>query len=128
MNGLYNLKSCFARIRRKKETDKKEWEKYMKIPNSHQFFQNTECKYFPCHASMAGEAFNCLFCYCPMNPYADCPGTPRYIHKENGAVIKDCTECTFPHRPENYEKVIAFLKEKLQTAGGADVQSCRDRI
>ncbi len=90
----------------------------MEIPNSHKFFQNTGCKYFPCHPIKAGEAFNCLFCYCPMNPYEDCPGTPRYIRKENGAVIKDCTGCLFPHRPENYEKIVAFLKEKIKTAGG----------
>lgn len=56
--------------------------------------------------------FNCLFCYCPMNPYQDCPGTPCYIRKESGAVIKDCSRCVFPHQPDNYEKIIQFLSEK----------------
>jgi Zn-finger protein len=25
-------------------------------------------------------------------------------------VIKDCTNCTFPHIPENYEKMLDFLR------------------
>ena len=32
----------------------------------HQFFQNRECKYFPCHKGIDEEEFNCLFCYCPL--------------------------------------------------------------
>ena len=49
--------------------------------------------------------FNCLFCYCPLNQYEDCPGNPHFIVRESGKKIKDCTYCTFPHQPENYEKV-----------------------
>ena len=37
-----------------------------KPQNSSRFFENRACAYFPCHAGMEGEAFNCLFCYCPL--------------------------------------------------------------
>lgn len=26
--------------------------------------------------------------------------------------MKDCSDCTFPHRPENYDKVIGILREE----------------
>ena len=38
-----------------------------------------------------------------------CGGAFQY--KENG--IKDCTNCLFPHRRENYQKVIARYKDIL---------------
>lgn len=82
------------------------------MENSYRYFKNDKCKYFPCHAGMQGEDFNCLFCYCPMNSYEDCPGTPAFIELKNGKVIKDCTNCTFPHYPENYDKIIEFLGNK----------------
>lgn len=75
------------------------------------YFCNTACEYFPCHAIEEGADFNCLFCYCPMNPYEDCPGTPKYVKTPEGKRIKDCTHCTFPHVPDNYDAVIAFLKK-----------------
>lgn len=82
------------------------------MENSYQFFANKSCKYYPCHRGADQGNFNCLFCYCPMNPYEDCPGNPRYIQREGKKKIKDCTNCTFPHIPENYEAVIEFLKKK----------------
>ena len=39
----------------------------------------------------------------------NCGGAFQY--KENG--IKDCTNCLFPHRRENYQKVIARYKDIL---------------
>ncbi|MBQ8038576.1 MAG: metal-binding protein [Lachnospiraceae bacterium] len=74
---------------------------------SYRFFENKECKYFPCHEGL--EEFNCLFCYCPMYHKENCPGNPRYIEKGDRK-IKVCTDCTFPHRPDNYDKVIEILK------------------
>ena len=74
--------------------------------NSHAFFANTACRYYPCHE---GETeLNCLFCFCPLYMLPACPGTPVYIQSE-GSLIKDCTACTFPHKAENYEKIIACL-------------------
>lgn len=79
--------------------------------NSSKFFENRECEYFPCH-DLKGN-FNCLFCYCPMYQYEDCLGNGKYIEK-NGRRIKNCTGCTFPHKPENYKAIMNFLKEKAQ--------------
>ena len=81
------------------------------IKNSHRFFENKDCKYFPCHNKTG--PFNCLFCYCPLYLKENCPGKPVYL-KIDGSVIKDCTDCTFPHEPENYEQI-----------GRA---SCRERV
>ena len=39
-----------------------------------------------------------------------CPGNPSYFEKE-GRRIKVCTNCTFPHRPENYDAIIEILKK-----------------
>lgn len=82
------------------------------MENSHRFFENRQCRYFPCHSGLTD--FNCLFCYCPMYHLEKCPGNPRYLEK-NGRTIKVCTQCTFPHRPENYDEVIRILKEALQS-------------
>ena len=76
--------------------------------NSYRFFENKECEYFPCHQGL--ENFNCLFCYCPMYWKDDCPGNPQYIEK-NGKPLKVCTNCTFPHQPQNYEAIIERLKQ-----------------
>ena len=53
---------------------------------------------------------NCLFCFCPLYLRKDCPGNPRFFEK-NGKEIKDCTNCTFPHREESYDKIIELLKK-----------------
>ena len=78
--------------------------------HSHRFFRNTECKYFPCHQGADPETFNCLFCYCPLYLLGpDCGGdftlTP--------AGVKDCTNCTKPHRPGGYEHVLSVLKKRV---------------
>ena len=73
---------------------------------SSSFFANTACKYYPCHEGI--EEINCLFCYCPLHHLEYCPGTPAYIDTPGGR-IKDCSSCTFPHRAENYEKIIACI-------------------
>ena len=78
------------------------------MENSYRFFENRECGYFPCHQGL--EDFNCLFCYCPLYVRENCPGNPRYIEK-GGRKIKDCTNCTFPHRPENYDVIIQNLRK-----------------
>ena len=76
--------------------------------NSYRFFENKDCKYFPCHKGLAD--FNCLFCYCPMYRLEHCPGDPRYFEK-NGRRIKDCSGCTFPHDPEHYDTIMQILRE-----------------
>ena len=73
--------------------------------NSSCFFANKSCQYYPCHQGIS--EINCLFCYCPL--YAkgrECGGNFRYTEKG----IKDCSNCTVPHRRENYGLVISKLK------------------
>lgn len=90
------------------------------MENSYRFFANTSCEYYPCHKGV--EELNCLFCYCPLYERAHCPGNPEFIPKhpagggENSAgdgqrgYIKSCMHCTFPHRAENYDIIMQFLK------------------
>lgn len=78
------------------------------MQNSYRYFENKECQYFPCHKK-DGD-FNCMFCYCPMYRLEKCPGTPSYIDIK-GKTIKDCSNCTFPHEPENYDAIMEKLKE-----------------
>jgi Zn-finger protein len=80
--------------------------------NSYRYFKNDSCKYFPCHTCEPELDFNCLFCFCPMNPYPDCMGHPVYRQGKSGKQIKDCSACTYPHDPENYDAIIDFLKQK----------------
>ena len=75
---------------------------------SHAFFANTACRYYPCHKGL--DEINCLFCFCPLHSMAHCPGDPAYIDTPSGRV-KDCSACTFPHRAENYDTIIAILSK-----------------
>ena len=80
-------------------------------PN-YEFYSNYACDFFPCHYAQNKEDFNCLFCYCPLYSYADCPGSPRYQKGRSGKTFKDCSNCTFPHKPENYERIVEILSER----------------
>ena len=85
------------------------------MDNSHRFFENRDCPYFPCHTAPDGSAlphFNCLFCYCPFYFLDRCPGTPQYRPAEGG-VIKDCTNCCYPHLPEHYDEILSELRKDL---------------
>ncbi len=82
------------------------------MEHSYKYFKNENCQYYPCHRGMRTEAFNCLFCFCPMNPYDDCTGTPHMIQSSKGGWIKDCSKCTFPHEPQHYEAIMEFLRSK----------------
>ena len=84
------------------------------------FFQNRECEYFPCHKGANPDTFNCLFCYCPLYALGrKCGGNFRYNEKG----FKDCTNCSFPHRKENYEKVIGRYGEIIDLVKAIDEQS-----
>lgn len=80
------------------------------MKNSSRFFENKECEYYPCHKGV--EDFNCLFCYCPLHRLEHCPGTPEFI-EVSGKMIKDCSNCTFPHKPENYDVIMKFLSANM---------------
>ena len=71
------------------------------MKNSHDFFQNRECEYFPCHKTK-NEDFNCLFCFCPLYALGDqCGG--NFAYTETG--IKDCSGCLIPHNPKGYDYI-----------------------
>ena len=86
------------------------------------FFQNRGCPFFPCHRGVKEQDFNCLFCYCPLYALGDrCGGNFRYT--DSG--VKSCEDCSFPHRRENYERVLgrwpeiaALTKRKEEGASG----------
>lgn len=77
------------------------------------FFQNTECRYFPCHGKEKGtgavpiEYFNCLFCYCPLY-FIDCGVSTKTL--ENGD--KDCMQCTRNHDIDAWKFVQARIRER----------------
>lgn len=72
--------------------------------NSHSFFQNRDCKYFPCHKVTDDSEFNCLFCYCPLYALGDqCGGNSRYTDRG----IKDCSHCPRPHSDGGYEYILS---------------------
>ena len=88
--------------------------------SNYDFFQHTQCEYFPCHQGADPETFSCIFCYCPLYCLGDaCGGSFKYT--EEG--IKDCSGCLKPHRRENYaaicEKmnlVLALTKKQREKA------------
>lgn len=78
------------------------------------YFCNRECEYFPCHDMEASDVFNCLFCYCPLYTKPVCPGTPQYMIGAEGQRIRDCSKCSFPHHPANYDSIMKALAEHLE--------------
>ncbi|MBQ1902004.1 MAG: metal-binding protein [Lachnospiraceae bacterium] len=80
------------------------------MENSYRYFENHECRFYPCHSGQ--KEMNCLFCYCPMYFLDSCLGSPEYIEKD-GKRIKNCSNCTFPHKAENYSQIMKFLKERI---------------
>ena len=85
----------------------------MERKNSERFFQNRECKYFPCHPKADPESFNCLFCYCPLYALGEkCGG--NYHWTETG--IKDCTDCLVPHSAGGYDYIIRKFPEIAELA------------
>ena len=70
------------------------------MENSYRFFENRDCKYFPCHKGLTD--FNCLFCYCPLYALgSQCGGNCQWL--PNG--IKDCSACMLPHGRGSYEYI-----------------------
>ncbi|MBR6770737.1 MAG: GNAT family N-acetyltransferase [Lachnospiraceae bacterium] len=88
------------------------------MENSYRFFENRSCQYFPCHKGL--EALNCLFCYCPLYHRRQCPGKVKSVIKA-GEKIKECTDCTFPHQPENYEKIVEILRAETKSPAALNV-------
>ena len=89
----------------------------MEETRNYSFFQHRECEYFPCHKGANPENFNCLFCYCPLYALGrKCGGNFKYT--DSG--YKDCSACAFPHRRENYEKVVERYKDIMDVVKAQD--------
>lgn len=80
------------------------------VENSYRFFENKDCKYYPCHQGI--REMNCLFCYCPMYHMEHCPGNPTFS-EYHGKTIKVCTACTFPHQADHYDRIMEILREEV---------------
>ncbi len=84
------------------------YEEFFGAAGSRRFFQNRACESFPCHKGVPESEFNCLFCYCPLYALGDrCGGSYHYTDKGN----KSCIDCDFPHRRENYDKILTRYPE-----------------
>lgn len=82
--------------------------KGIKMENSYRFFNNKDCKYFPCHSTPEPDEFNCLFCFCPLYSFGSkCGGNFSYT-KNN---VKNCMNCTLPHQADFYDFVLEKLKK-----------------
>ena len=93
-----------------------------KISKGSRFFQNTACEYFPCHKDVAEEDFNCLFCYCPLYALGkSCGGACEYTAEG----IKNCENCSFPHRRENYDIIIARFQDIAAVVQRTDKENRR---
>ncbi|MCL2202441.1 MAG: metal-binding protein [Defluviitaleaceae bacterium] len=77
------------------------------MKNNERFFNNNECKHFPCHNAPESARFNCLFCYCPLYPSDACGG--KFIRSARG--LKICIDCHLPHVPEYYDVIIKKIIE-----------------
>ena len=75
------------------------------------FFQNTQCRYFPCHDDVDKAEFNCMFCYCPLYALGNkCGGKFRYNEEGN----KVCSACSFPHKKENFQAILNRYPEIME--------------
>lgn len=91
----------------------------MEETKNYSFFQNRACEYFPCHKVANEENFNCLFCYCPLYALGrKCGG--NFTYSENG--FKDCSGCAFPHRRENYERVVSRYRDIMDVVREQDAK------
>ena len=80
---------------------------------NYDFFQNTECEYYPCHRGADPKTFSCIFCYCPLYALGEkCGG--NFTYTDEG--VKDCSNCMKPHRRKNYEKIMEKMDQVIALA------------
>lgn len=77
------------------------------------FFQHTDCEFFPCHPTDAPEAFNCLFCYCPLYTLGEACGG-NYAYTDAGR--KDCSHCLLPHGRDSAAYIASRYDELMRLA------------
>ncbi len=78
------------------------------------FFTHRACAHFPCHEGIDPDAFNCLYCYCPLYALGpDCGG--NFSYTEDG--VKDCSACTLPHEGDAGGRLVAEHFDELKEFG-----------
>lgn len=86
------------------------------MSENYKFVQNSKCEYFPCHRVNNEEAFNCLFCFCPLYMLKEeCGGRFKYT---NG--VKDCSDCTIPHTKNAYAYIMSKMDMVIQKGSERD--------
>jgi Zn-finger protein len=78
--------------------------------SSYKFFSNKDCEFFPCHKNINKNTFNCLFCFCPLYNI-DCKSLNVKFIQKGDRMIKDCSDCTNPHYPYEYDHIIDILNK-----------------
>lgn len=89
----------------------------------YQFFQNKECENFPCHNGVDVKDFNCIFCFCPLYMLGKSCGGNFYYTQKN---IKSCKNCSFPHKRENYAKILSRFSEICEKVKESDQKEDRN--
>jgi Zn-finger protein len=64
---------------------------------SDRFFENKDCKYYPCHKGM--KEINCLFCFCP------------WFYHCGSKKVEPCENCTVPHHRDSYDMLMQGIRE-----------------
>ena len=82
--------------------------------NKFKMFSHKECEYYPCHSGYDNKDMNCLWCYCPLQTKKDCPGILDGNAKWLDNNYKDCSQCTFPHDIENYDKMLKEIDDLMK--------------
>ena len=77
--------------------------------SSYKFYTNKECRFFPCHKGIEEKRYNCKLCFCPLYSIDDCGGNYKIL--DNGT--KDCSQCLYPHKKENYDEIMEKLKRLM---------------
>jgi len=84
------------------------------MQNSHKFFTNPSCKYYPCHVGI--RPFNCMFCYCALFNMEDCEGD--YTITATGC--KDCSNCHIPHLKDSWDYIVDKLTKNVSCSTKQD--------
>jgi Zn-finger protein len=65
-----------------------------------------------CHKGIKEKDFNCLWCYCVLyDKITNIQVVGEEILVKRGCGKNYCEKCIFPHKRENYDKIIKLLKK-----------------
>ena len=80
------------------------------MSTNYKCFSHRDCEFYPCHRNADPGPFQLPFLLLSLYFLGrECGGEYRLL--DNG--VKDCSDCLFPHRPENYDAVVQKLQQKI---------------